>query len=258
MKENVYNCLNKTKPGDTLALIENNDDEKENAKPDDSACYETLNVDNKRDESVYEQFNGLKSGLKNQLLGKLDSSTLFGQTVKRKLNYENSEPNKDLKSTCLTEIKPSTLFASQFDGVMWYFNLLSDTMKQHIKECRNFDATEQDQRICMVNAHQLYAKNLYEVRLNTSKSLRTLLKPMHPCTIAMSCLLDSDAIRICDTHNCSYDNCVYLFSTKIKFCTWKTKYYVVLKKPKRSSLERLNLIENLINCHKLLNDRSLV
>jgi hypothetical protein len=253
--ENAYSFLRKETSDEKLVLIEN-EDEKEIADDEASSCYEVLNPDKKRDESVYDRLR-YPSGLKNQFYDKLDKKNMFCQTVKRRLYYDSQEI-KGNKVTCLTEIKPASLFATQSDGVAWYFGLLSDTMKHYIKECKNFDANEQDQRINMINAHQLYAKNLYEMRIATSKTLRTLLKPMHPCTIAMSCLLDSDAIRICDTHNCSYDSCVYLFSTKIKFCAWKTKYYLILKKPKRSSLERLNLIENLINCNKLLNDRSLV
>jgi len=270
---------------DKFNLIEKNEndniiDEDELNEGFNDYGYDKINAETKNDENIYDQlnitqtnynlFNRSKSVVCTSAVKKRES--VFTQTVKRKLTYKNGEQQQQQqqqqqqacnasstgKVTCLTEIKPSSLFATQSDGVFWYFSLLSDTMIHYIKECKQFDATEQAQRINMINAHQLYAKNLYEVRLNTSRSLSTLIKPLHPCVIAMACLLDSDAICICDNHNCSFDSYVYLFSTKIKFCAWKTKYYIILKKPKRSSLERLNLIENLINCHKLLNDRSIV
>lgn len=213
-------------------------------------------------------FNGITSG---SLFNKL--------TFKRKLSGDNDETeelqpqqqphvydNIDYKKrkesiTCLTEIKSLDYFESQSDGIIWYFNLLCDKMLFYINDNKDLKIHERKLRLNMVNAHLLYVKNLYEVRIVSSKNLKQLLSPIHPCIIALALLLDSDAIRICESHSCNqqtYDNYLYIFSTKIKFCSWKAKYYIILKKPKQSSFDRLNLIEDLINCHKLLQDKTIL
>lgn len=149
------------------------------------------------------------------------------------------------------------MFESQSDAIVWYFNLLCDTMLVQIKDNNNFKSQELSSRVNMVNAHLLYVKNLYDVRIAVSKQLKELISSIHPCIVALALLNGSGALSICDSHACEYDSYIYLFSTKIKFCSHKAKYYIILKKPKQSSFDRLNLIESLINCQKLIQDKSI-
>jgi len=209
-------------------------------------------ADNKKDDNEDKQ---PKSSLKRRILNfdqkiinsgrhMISSASEFTQIMKAKANN-------------LTELKPLSEFESQNDGVLWYFNLLRETMSSLVNQTKEMSDDDKQRRLNMISAHHLYAKNFYEMRSASSKNLRNFLVNMHPCVIALACLLDSDAIRIVESHCCVYDCYVYLFSTRIRFCCWKAKYYIILKKPKRSSIGRLNLIEELINCFKLLQDKSM-
>ena len=125
-----------------------------------------------------------------------------------------------------------------------------------IFSCIQNDKTLTDEEKCkrdnICKAHLLYARNFYEMRVSKSIQLNISLEKEHPCLIVLSCLLDSDALRIVETHSCKCDKYIYLFTTKVKFCAWKSKLFVILKRPNRSSIDRLNLIEDLSNCHKLI------
>jgi hypothetical protein len=183
-------------------------------------------------------------------------------TLKRKIgNIEtNSEEGEAKKRqfTNLTDIKPLSLFQNQSDAILWYLNLLlCDTMLFKVKDNKTFSNQELSSRVNMVNAHAKYVKNLYEVRIASSIQLKQLISSIHPCIIALALLNDSDALCVCESHSCEYDSYIYLFSTKIKCCSYKAKYYIVLKKPKQSSFDRLNLIESLINCQKLIQDKNI-
>ncbi len=131
-------------------------------------------------------------------------------------------------------------------------NLLFDKMVNCIQNSAHLSESDKTKRENICKAHLLYARNLYEMRITKSNELKVSLEKEHPCLIALSCLLDSDALRIVETHSCKCDSYIYLFSTKVKFCAWKSKLYVILKRPKRSSIDRLAFIEDLSNCHKLI------
>lgn len=133
-----------------------------------------------------------------------------------------------------------------------YLNVLFDKILNCIRNSTHLNENDKTKRENISKAHLLYSKNLYETRITKSTELKVSLEKMHPCLIALSCLLDSDALRIVETHSCKCDSYIYLFSTRVKFCAWKSKLYVILKRPKRSSIDRLTFIEDLTNCHKLI------
>jgi hypothetical protein len=154
----------------------------------------------------------------------------------------------------LTEIRALNTFTSQTEAFHWYLNLITDTMFNCIKCDTGIQGDEKQKRSSIVTAHLLYARNFYELKIKNSSHLKTTpnLLNIHPCLIALACLLDSDSVRVVESHGCACDTYLYLFSTRLKFCAWKCKLYIILKKPKRSSIDRLSLIEDLTNCHKII------
>jgi hypothetical protein len=153
----------------------------------------------------------------------------------------------------LTNIREVADFANQSEATNWYLNLLYDRMSKCVREEKSLNAVEMQKRLNIVTAHLLYARNYYEMRVNSSSDLKLKLEHTHPCLIALACLLDSDGVRIVDSHACSCDAYIYLFATRVKFCSWKSRLFIILKRPKRSSIDRLNFIENLTNCRKIIN-----
>lgn len=154
----------------------------------------------------------------------------------------------------LTDLRPLNSFESRSDAIFWYLNLLHDHMVNSVKQEGTLKPNEQTKRIHVISAHLLYSRNYYEMKTRASAlsvDAKSRLDQMHPCIVALACLLDSDAVRVVDSHTCACDSYLYLFSTRVKFCSWKTKLFVILKRPKRSSFERLNLIEDLMNCRKI-------
>lgn len=149
--------------------------------------------------------------------------------------------------------EPST-FASQSDAYHWYLGMISDKMMSCVEKDANIVDDEKLKRYNIITAHLLYARNFFELKIKNSLSLRSKLASIHPCLITLACLLDSDAVRIVESHSCSCDTYVYMFQTRLKFCAWKAKLFVILKKPKHSSMERLNFIEDLTSLQKLLHD----
>jgi hypothetical protein len=145
-------------------------------------------------------------------------------------------------------------FTSRSEAYHWFLNLISDTMTECVKSDASIIPDEKSKRFSIITAHLLYARNFYELKTKSSATLRTSLAPVHPCLVALACLLDSDAVRVVESHTCTCDTYLYLFATRLKFCAWKAKLYIILKKPKRSSIDRLTLIEDLTNCHKLIQD----
>lgn len=125
-------------------------------------------------------------------------------------------------------------------------------MTKCLKEEKNLNMNDINKRLQITCAHLLYARNLYEMRVNNCIDIKRNLENQHPCLIALACLLDSDAVRIVESHTCSCDQYIYMFSTRVKFCSWKTKLFIILKKPKRSSIDRLNFIQDLMNCRKII------
>lgn len=160
-----------------------------------------------------------------------------------------------LETQNLTDLRTLESFGSRSEAVAWYLSLLCDRMTQSIGLEKTLDENEQMKRVNVIKAHLLYSRNYYEMRTRSttmSVEVKSQLDRFHPCVIALVCLLDSDAVRIVDSHACACDSYMYLFATRVKFCAWKTKLFVILKRPKRSSFERLNLIEDLTNCRKLM------
>jgi hypothetical protein len=258
----------KTKSSEKSCLLEDYDNNSDYAicEPNTTVHNENKKKSNFSYNKLNEAFTTRKQSQPTNPSAPLYTSIFNRLTSKRKIDLEKQQQKQDQqvldkkmkKFTCLTEIKPDSLFANHADGLIWYFNLLCDTMLFNIRDCKHLSSVESKERLHVANAHLLYVKNLYEVRIALSKHLKNLVSDVHPCIVALSLLLDSGAVRICESHSCVCDNYIYLFSTKIKFCSWKAKYYLILKKPKQSSIDRLNLIEKLINCQKLVQDKSIL
>jgi hypothetical protein len=193
----------------------------------------------------------------------------------------DSKEDEEEQQTCthksLTSIRELNTFSNQMDAFEWYLKQLFETMTKSIRDDKNLVDSDRAKRLNIANAHILYAHNFYKMRTsvtttttttttNTSCSsssattnqqhhIKLQLLKIHPCLIALACMLDSDAVRIIDAHKCECDSYVYLFNTRLKFCAWKCRFYIVLKRPNRSSIERLNLIQDLTDCHQLLQDK---
>jgi hypothetical protein len=155
----------------------------------------------------------------------------------------------------LTDIRETSSFESQSEGFHWYLNLIFETISKCIQNDKTINEEHRSKRMNIAIAHLLYARNFYEMRISNSNYLKTKLAEVHPCLIALACLLDSDAVRIVESHGCVCDSYIYLFSTRLKFCAWKSKLFILLKRPKRSSFDRLNLIEDLTKLHKVIQEK---
>ena len=188
------------------------------------------------------------SGSKNNLLPhKQQQQQTPTTTVPQQVEYAGD------KIKNLTEMRELSSFASQVDAFHWYLNELNDTITQCIRQDVTLTDVDKTKRLNICTAHWLYARNFYEMRVNNaSQQLKVHLANTHPCLIALACLLDSDAVRIVEQHTCACDTYIYMFATRVKFCAWKSKLFIILKKPKRSSIDRLTLIEDLTSCHKLI------
>lgn len=160
-------------------------------------------------------------------------------------------------SQSLTDLRELATFLSQADAFHWYLNLLFETATKCIENDQTLGVADKSRRVNIGTAHQLYARNFYGIRIVASSQLKHALADTHPCVVALACLLSSDAVRIVESHACTCDSYVYLFQTKIKFCAWKCKFYIILKRPNRSSIDRLTLIEEITNCNKLIQDKSI-
>lgn len=208
---------------------------------------------------VYTELNG-QSNENDYATLKKDSSWITRRPcLKRKLlDYEQLstqlETQYTSKITCLTDIKSPSAFATLTDSVLWYLKLLCDTMYCNINELKDMSLDEKRRRFKLIQAHYLYAKNSFEIKITKSKLLDYSLRQLHPCIISLAFLHESGAVRILDSHSCPHDTYIHLFSTKIKFCNCATLYYIALKKPSRSSMQRLNMINELNYCIKLLKD----
>lgn len=171
--------------------------------------------------------------------------------------YSNLGVEKDNNNNkSLTDLKSADSFSSPEEGFHWYLNLINETITNCIQNDKTLTEPNRLKRLNIAKAHFLYARNFYEMRNSSSMTLKTKLAKMHPCLLVLACLLDSEAVRIEESHVCVCDTYVYLFSTRLKYCAWKSKLFILLKKPKRSSFDRLNLIEDLTNCHKTIQEKS--
>jgi hypothetical protein len=172
-------------------------------------------------------------------------------TTTNTTNTDNSQVEQDI-----TELKDLSSFINQSEAFHWYLNEIFERIFDSIKKDETLTPQDKIKRDNLCRAHLLYAKNFYEMRLMKSIQATTdannCLEGVHPCLIVLSCLIDSDAVRIVETHTCKCDTYMYFFSTKVKFCAWKSKMFVILKRPKRSSIDRLTFIEDLSNCHKMI------
>ena len=158
----------------------------------------------------------------------------------------------------LTDLKGVEKFSTQMEAFEWYLKVLFDTMIKSIHEDKSLVDSDRAKRLNIANAHALYAHNFYQMKSTSvvnQHQIKMQLAQIHPCLIVLACLLDSDAVRIVESHKCECDSYVYLFSTRFKFCAWKCRFYIILKRPNRSSIDRLTLIQDLTSCHKLLQDK---
>lgn len=162
---------------------------------------------------------------------------------------------KEKKS--LTDLRSIESFASEEEGFQWYLSLLNETIVNCIQSDKTLNEAQKTKRLGIAKAHLFYARNFYKMRISASTNLKAKFENTHPCLIVLACLLDSEVVRVEESHACVCDTYIYLFSTRLKYCAWKSKLFVLLKKPKHSSLDRLNLIEDLTNCHKLIQEKKL-
>lgn len=181
----------------------------------------------------------------------------------------------------------STLHQKLYQEFNAYLNNIFDTMATLVEHEHRLSADDKIKRQNVLTAHLIYARNFYEMRVgspvnrtqgptspppSTDNAANTavaasqnrhhkhhqqqiLMANHHPCMVALACLLDSDAVKIVESHSCAYDEYIYLFETRLKFCAWKSKLYVILKRPKHSSIKRLTFIQQLSNCHKQLQEK---
>lgn len=172
-------------------------------------------------------------------------------------NDSNQNTDIDKENKSLTDLRSPESFSIPEEGFHWYLNLLNDTIMNCITTDKTLKTNEANRtkRLNIAKAHLIYARNFYEMRIAGSASLKLKLEKTHPCLIVLACLLESEAVRIEESHVCVCDTYVYLFSTRLKYCAWKSKLFILLKKPKRSSFDRLNLIEDLTKCHKMVQEK---
>lgn len=168
---------------------------------------------------------------------------------------ENQQNELEKESKSLTDLRSAESFVSLCEGFHWYLNLLNETIVERIQADKTLTEANRSKRLGIAKAHLLYARNFYEMKISTSASLKQKLAEIHPCLVVMAVLLDSEAIRLEESHVCPCDSYIYLFSTRLKYCAWKSKLFILLKKPKRSSFDRLNLIEDLTKCHKIIQEK---
>ena len=164
---------------------------------------------------------------------------------------QNNDSDQVKDSKYINELGSVTLNANMDEAFYWYLNKILDKVNEFTRETRNLDDKEKSKRLDIVKAHFLYARNFYELRV-MGNSRKNEVKQFHPCLVALVCLMDSGIVRITENHSCEHDNYVYFFATRLKFCAYSHRLYVILKRPNRSSFDRLNLIEDLKNCHKLI------
>jgi hypothetical protein len=171
---------------------------------------------------------------------------------------ENIYESKDIfDPISISDLRALSSFGDQNEAFHWYLNLLFETSKNCIDTDKTLDADNKSRRLNIAIAHQLYARNFYTIRIANSSRLKYELEGTHALIIVLACLINSDSLRIVESHSCACDSYIHMFSTKVKFCAWKCKFYVLLKRPNRSSIDRLELIEHLTSCHKLIQDRTI-
>lgn len=191
----------------------------------------------------------------NQIKGSQpDNKRLSDSKMNLFTRFENGDKQPEIQN--LTSLRELNTFSNQHEAFHWYLNLINETITNFITVDKQLGEQDVTKRLNICQAHLLYARNFFEMRINKSTQMKAQLADVHPCLIALACLLDSDAVKIVESHNCACDTYIYLFSTRLKFCAWKSKLYIILKKPKRSSIDRLNLIEGLTNCHKLIQEKT--
>lgn len=196
--------------------------------------------------------------LMNQLRIKSDQATLNKANLLAKFDSEQTQNTDGVEkeSKSLSDLRSPESFSSPDEGFHWYLNLINDTILNCIQTDGTLNEENRVKRLNIAKAHFLYARNFYEMRISRSVQMKEKLANTHPCMIVLACLLDSEAVRIEESHVCVCDSYIYLFSTRLKYCAWKSKLFILLKKPKRSSFDRLNLIEDLTNCHKMIQEKS--
>lgn len=170
-------------------------------------------------------------------------------------DLENQQIELEKESKSLTDLRSPESFVSLSEGFHWYLNLLNETIVERIQADKTLNESNRAKRLGIAKAHLLYARNFYEMKISPSASLKQKLADVHPCLVVMAVLLDSEAVRLEESHVCVCDSYIYLFSTRLKYCAWKSKLFILLKKPKRSSFDRLNLIEDLTKCHKIIQEK---
>ncbi len=194
----------------------------------------------------------------NQLKIKTDQVVINKEKLLAQFDIDQAKntDGADKESKSLSDLRSPESFSSLDEGFHWYLNLINDTILNCIQTDETLNEENRAKRINIAKAHFLYARNFYEMRISRSTPMSAKLANTHPCMIVLACLLDSEAVRIEESHVCVCDSYIYLFSTRLKYCAWKSKLFILLKKPKRSSFDRLNLIEDLANCHKMIQEKS--
>lgn len=172
----------------------------------------------------------------------------------KKTDKDNQNNDLEFKdSKYINELGSFNLNSNMEEAFYWYLNKISEKVSEFTRKNLILDEREKGKRLEKIKAHFLYARNFFELRVTNNKNSRkTELKVFHPCLIALACLLDSGLVRIAEEHSCEHDDYVFFFATRLKYCAYNHRLFVVLKRPNRSSFERLNLIEDLKLCHKLI------
>jgi len=232
----------------------------------DSKTWDIKKVKNDyEDEALYCEIGDEENGLVPECQPLIDLNQLQIKTEEqseKKMNLfakftnenQNTDIDKDIKS--LTDLRSPESFSSPEEGFHWYLNLINNKILNCIQTDTTLNDENRTKRLNIAKAHFLYSRNFYEMRISGSVQLKAKLAKIHPCLIVLAVLLDSEAVRIEESHVCVCDSYIYLFSTRLKYCAWKSKLFILLKKPKRSSFDRLNLIEDLTSCHKLIQEKS--
>jgi hypothetical protein len=159
---------------------------------------------------------------------------------------------KELDKENINELKQPSSFSSHKNAFVFYLNTLVSQMAIRVKNDKRLTEKEKSKRMDICYAHLSYAHNMYNMRTRSSGELSKRMSDEHPCMVALACLAESDALCITESHSCSYDTYIYLFSTRVKFCASKCKIFVLLKSPRKTSMDRLQLIESLNRCCSLI------
>lgn len=196
--------------------------------------------------------NGIYCEINNENIYEEEPLIDLTQLNETEIKNKSMNESRIIEKESLTDLRSPDSFKNEDEGFHWYLNLLNEHIVNCIKTDKTLNEANRSKRLAISKAHFLYVRNFYEMKISNSKAMKQKLVNFHPCHIVLACLFDSEAVKIEESHLCVCDTYIYLFATRLKYCAWKSKLFILLKKPKRSSFDRLNLIEDLMNCHKLI------